>query len=150
LIGGIIIVGGIFGSIVVPGIFDKAMRRKLFIILDLAVAALMLFFLAETGKFIILARIDFVLGFFLMSALPIGLEMSAEIVGSALAGSASSFLWLFSQVGSVLFILFMDVVKSATESFYPHNPYYLSVILILIFDIIALLLCLLLRETIHK
>jgi len=150
LIGGIIIVGGIFGSIVIPGISDKAMRRKPFIILDLAVAALMLFFLAETGKFVILAATGFVLGFFLMSALPIGLEMSAEIVGPALAGSASSFLWLFSQVGSVLFILFMDVVKSATESFYPQNPYYLSVILILIFDIIALLLCLLLRETVHK
>ena len=64
--------------------------------------------------------------------------------------SSLSFLWLFSQVGSVLFILFMDVVKSAIESFYPHNSYYLSVIIILIFDIIALLLCLLLRENIHK
>ncbi|MEM3700973.1 MAG: MFS transporter [Candidatus Bathyarchaeia archaeon] len=147
LIGGIIIIGGIFGSMAIPGLSDKTAKRKTFIIMDLAVAAAMLFFLAETNNFLILAVVGFILGFFLMSALPIGLEMSAEIVGSALAGSASSFLWLFSQAGSVIFILFMDAVKSATESLYPSNPYYLSVISIFIFDIIALALCLLLRET---
>jgi hypothetical protein len=85
-----------------------------------------------------------------MSALPIGLEMSAEIVGSALAGSASSLLWLFSQAGSVIFIMVMDAIKSATMSAYPLNPYYLSVISILIFDIIALILCLMLREAKHE
>jgi hypothetical protein len=67
--------------------------------------------------------------------------MSAEIVGSALAGSASSFLWLFSQAGSVIFILFMDAIKSITGSFY------LSVISIFIFDLVALALCLALKET---
>ncbi|MEM2281472.1 MAG: MFS transporter [Candidatus Bathyarchaeia archaeon] len=147
LIGGIIIIGGIFGSLVIPGLSDKAARRKPFIIMDLAVAAIMLYLLAETSSFSILAVAGFVLGFFLMSALPVGLETAAEIVGSTLAGSASSFLWLFSQAGSVVFILFMDAVKSATEGLYPSNPYYLSVISIFIFDVIALILCLLLRET---
>ena len=147
LIGGIIIIGGIAGSVVIPGISDKIARRKPFIVLDLAVAAAMLFLLAESSEFLILAAVGFILGFFLMSALPIGLEMSAEIVGQALAGSASSFLWLFSQAGSVIFILFMDAVKSATEGLYPSNPYYLSVISIFIFDIIALMLCLMLKET---
>jgi len=147
LVGGVIIIGGIFGSFIIPAISDKVARRKPFIIIDLAVAAAALFLLAEVCDFIILTVIGFVLGFFLMSALPIGLEMSAEIVGSALAGSASSFLWLFSQAGSVVFILFMDAVKSATEHLYPTNPYYISVISILVFDIVALLLCLVLRET---
>ncbi|MEM1552317.1 MAG: MFS transporter [Candidatus Bathyarchaeia archaeon] len=147
LIGGVIIIGGIFGSLVIPGLSDRTARRKPFIIIDLAVAAAMLYLLAETSSFPILAAAGFILGFFLMSALPIGLEMSAEIVGSAVAGSASSFLWLFSQAGSVIFILFMDAVKSATESLYPSNPYYLSVMSIFIFDVIALMLCLLLRET---
>ncbi|MEM2947805.1 MAG: MFS transporter, partial [Candidatus Bathyarchaeia archaeon] len=147
LVGGIIIIGGIFGSLIIPGISDKTARRKPFIIVDLAVAAAALFLLAEVTDFSILAVVGFVLGFFLMSALPIGLEMSAEIVGSALAGSASSFLWLFSQAGSVVFILFMDAVRTATQSLYPTNPYYLSVISILIFNIIALLLCLALKET---
>lgn len=147
LIGGIIIIGGIFGSLIIPGLSDKTARRKPFIIMDLAVAAVMLYLFAEMSSFPILAVAGFILGFFLMSALPIGLEMSAEIVGSALAGSASSFLWLFSQAGSVIFILFRDAVKSATESLYSSNPYYLSVISIFVFDVIALMLCLLLGET---
>ncbi len=141
LIGGIIILGGIVGSLVIPGFSDKFAQRKPFIVVNLAVAAAMLFIFAEISDFLILAVAGFILGFFLMSALPIGLEMSAEIVGSALAGSASSFLWLFSQAGSVVFILFMDAIKSITGSFY------LSVILVFIFDLIALALCLALRET---
>lgn len=147
LIGGIIIVGGIFGSLVIPGLSDKVARRKPFILMDLAVAVVMLFFLAENTNFAFLTAVGFILGFFLMSALPIGLEMAAEIVGSTLAGSASSLLWLFSQAGSVVFILAMDAIKSATENLYPSNPYYMSVISILIFDIVALALCLMLKET---
>jgi sugar phosphate permease len=141
LIGGIIIIGGITGSLVIPGFSDKVARRKPFIVVDLAVAAAMLFIFAEISDFLILAVAGLILGFFFMSALPIGLEVSAEIVGSELAGSASSFLWLFSQAGSVVFILFMDAVKSITGSFY------LSIISIFIFDLIALALCLALKET---
>lgn len=146
LIGGIIIVGGIFGSLVVPGLSDKVARRKPFILVDLAIAVVMLFVLAESNNVKFLAAVGFILGFFLMSALPIGLEMAAEIVGATLAGSASSLLWLFSQAGSVVFILLMDAVKTATENLYPSNPYYLSVISILIFNIVALALCLILKE----
>jgi MFS family permease len=147
LIGGMIIVGGIFGSILIPGFSDKTARRKPFIAVDLAVAAVALYFFAETGNFPILAVMGFVLGFFLMSALPIGLEMSAEIVGPTLAGSASSFLWLFSQAGSVIFIFLMDAIKTAMEGLYPSNPYYFSVLFIFVLDVIALVLCLLLKET---
>lgn len=113
------------------------------------VAALILFLLAFGSEFIFLAAVGFILGFFL-SALPIGLEMSAELVGSAMAGSASSLLWLFSQAGSVIFIWGMDAVKSMTEELYPSNPYYMSIIFILVFDIVALALCLMPRETGRK
>jgi len=144
IIGGLIIVGGIIGSIVIPAISDKIMRRKPFAIINLAVAAPMLFLLAETSDFTFLAVAGFVLGFFLMSALPIGLEMSAEISGSFMAGSASSFLWLLGEVGSVAFILGMESIKSMTGSWYD------SVIIILILEIVALALCFFLTETGRK
>jgi len=44
----------------------------------------------------------------------------------------------------------MDAVKSMTEELYPSNPYYMSVIFILVFDIVAFALCLMLRETGRK
>ncbi len=79
-----------------------------------------------------------------MSALPIGLEMAAEISGSFMAGSASSFLWLLGEVGSVAFILGMESIKSMTGDWYD------SVIIILILEIVALALCFLLTETGRK
>jgi MFS family permease len=150
IIAGLMIVGGIIGSIIIPEISDKIMRRKPFAIIDLAVAALMLYVLAVAADYMLLLIASFILGFFLMSALPISLEMSAELVGSAMAGSASSLLWLFSQVGSVILILGMESVKSMTSNLYPENPWYLSIITILILDLVALALALLLKETGRK
>ena len=150
IIAGLMIVGGIIGSIVIPGISDKIMRRKPFAIIDLAVAALMLYILAVATDYVLLVATGLILGFFLMSALPIGLAMSAEISGPVMAGSASSLLWLFSQVGSVIFILSMESTKSLTSNLYPENPWYLSVILILILDVVALALCFMLKETGRK
>ncbi len=144
IIGGLIIVGGIIGSIVIPAISDKIMRRKPFAIINLAVAAPMLFLLVETTDFTFLGVAGFILGFFLMSALPIGLEMSAELSGSVMAGSASSFLWLLGEVGSVAFILGMESIKSMTGAWYD------SVIVLLILEIVALALCFLLTETGRK
>jgi MFS family permease len=148
IIAGLMIVGGIIGSIVIPEISDRIMRRKPFAIIDLAVAALMLYVLAVSTDFTLLVIASLILGFFLMSALPIGLEMSAELVGPVMAGSASSLLWLFSQVGSLILIVGMESLSN--ETLYPENPFYLSVILILILDLVALALCFMLRETGRK
>jgi len=147
VIAGLIIVGGIIGSIIIPGISDKIMRRKPFAIIDLAIAAFMLYIIAVGTDYTLLIVAGFILGFFLMSALPIGLEMSAEIIGPAMAGSASSLLWLFSQVGAVIFILGMESMKSMTGNLYPENPWYISIITILILDLVALTLSLMLKET---
>jgi len=144
IIAGLMIVGGIIGSIVIPGISDKIMRRKPFAIIDLAVAALMLYILAVATDFILLVATGLILGFFLMSALPIGLEMSAELAGPVMAGSASSLLWLFSQVGSVIFILGMESIKTMT------GDWYYSVISILILELVAFALCFALKETGRK
>ncbi|MFB0500931.1 MAG: MFS transporter [Candidatus Bathyarchaeia archaeon] len=148
IIAGLIIVGGIIGSIVVPEISDRIMRRKPFAIIGLGVAAFMLFYLAVGADYTLLLIASFILGFFLMPALPIGLEMSAELVGPVMAGSASSLLWLFSQVGSLVLIVGMESLSN--ETLYPENPFYLSVILILILDLVALALCFVLKETGRK
>jgi len=57
-------------------------------------------------------------------------------------------LWLFSQIGSVVLIVGMESLSN--ETLYPENPFYLSVILILILDLVALALCFMLRETGRK
>ena len=108
IVGGVFIVGGILGSIVIPVLSDRTARRKPFLVADLLLSAAALMVFVTGGGLVFHAISAFILGFFLMSALPVGLQVSAELVGASMAGTAASVLWLFSQVGSVLFIVLME------------------------------------------
>lgn len=118
--GGLLIVGGIMGSVAIPALSDRMKKIKPFILLDLAVGTIMLYFIGIIGAFSLLAGICFITGFFLMSALPLVLEISSRIAGSGMEGRASSLLWFFSQVGSVLLIAMVEPVKSLWGS-YQHS-----------------------------
>jgi MFS family permease len=85
LVGGVFIVGGIVRSMVIPALSDKTGRRKPFLVADLLVSAVALMVFVTGGSFIFLAISAFILGFFLMSALPIGLQVWAELVGTSMA-----------------------------------------------------------------
>ena len=69
--GGLLVIGGIIGSIVIPVISDKAKKIKPFVLLDLAIGTITLYILGVVGSFLLLAIICFITGFFLMSALPL-------------------------------------------------------------------------------
>jgi sugar phosphate permease len=93
------------------------------------------------GSFLFILACAFALGFFLMPSLPIGLQVSAELVGSSMAGTAASVLWFFSQIGSVVFIALMESVKTAFGSFQ------YSILVLVALDIAAALLCSRISET---
>jgi sugar phosphate permease len=93
------------------------------------------------GSFTFLLAGALVLGFFLMPSLPIGLQVPAELVGSSMAGTAASVLWLFSQIGSVVFIVLMESVKTTFGSFQ------YSIIVLVVLDLVAALLCSQVMET---
>ncbi len=141
IIGGVFIVGGIVGSIVIPALSDKTGRRKPFLIGELLVSAVALMIFFTGGSFMFLLAGAFMLGFFLMPSLPIGLQVSAELVGSSMAGTAASVLWLFSQIGSVAFIVLMESVKTTFGSFQ------YSILVLVVLDLVAALLCSQITET---
>ena len=141
IVGGLFIVGGIIGSIVIPALSDKTGRRKLFLVGDLLISAAALTVFATGGGFYFLVVGAFILGFFLMSSLPIGLQVSAELAGSSMAGTAASVLWLFSQIGSVVFIILMESVRAALGSFQ------YSILVLIALDVVAAVMCLLVTET---
>jgi len=76
-----------------------------------------------------------------MPSLPIGLQVSAELVGSSMAGTAASVLWLFSQIGSVLFIVLMESVKTKFGGFQ------YSILVLVVLDLVAAVLCSRITET---
>ena len=94
---------------------------------DLAIGAIMLYFLGIAESFLLVAIICFVIGFFLMSALPLVLEISSRIAGKGMEGRASSMLWFFSQLGSMVLIAAIEPVKSMFGS-YHHSLILIAVL----------------------
>jgi MFS family permease len=133
-IGGLMIIGGIIGSIIIPAVSDKINKLKIFVLINLAIGTFLLFIIGFYSDFLFLALVFFVMGFFLMSALPLVLEMSSRIAGPGIEGQASSLLWFFSQVGSVLLIIVVEPIKIV------WNSYYYSILLIVLLWTISLLL----------
>ena len=96
--GGMLIIGGIIGSIVIPSVSDKIKKIKPFVLMDLAVGTLTLYLLSVIKVFNLIAMLCFITGFFLMSALPLVLEISSRISGRGMEGRASSLLWFFPRL----------------------------------------------------
>ena len=134
LVGGVLIIGGIIGSILIPALSDKTKKIKPFVLLNLLLGTIMLFLLGLISSYMLLLIISFITGFFLMSALPLVLELSGKITGPGLEGRASSLLWFFSQVGSVVLIILIEPLE---EMF---NSYLYALILIGSLWIISLIL----------
>lgn len=113
--GGLMLIGGIIGAVIIPLLSDKLRRRKPFIILALAgllPSVLGLTFAADPR----LAMLSgFLLGFFLLSAGPIGFQYAAEITRPAPEGTSNSLLLVAGQVSGIVFILGMDAMKDKTS-----------------------------------
>jgi predicted MFS family arabinose efflux permease len=138
--GGLMILGGVIGSIAIPAVSDKLKKIKVFILVDLAIGTIAFYFIGIFKDFLLLAGICFILGFFLMSALPLVLQISNRIAGFGMEGRASSLLWFFSQVGSILLIAIIEPVKLIWDS------YFSSIILIVIVWTLAFFLFTIIKE----
>jgi predicted MFS family arabinose efflux permease len=132
--GGVMIVGGIIGSIAIPALSDKIKQIKPLVLMDLAVGTIAFYFITIVSNALLLILISFVIGFFLMSALPLVLEISNRISGAGMEGRASSLLWFFSQIGSIALIALIDPIRSIGGS------YFYSILLIVVLWAVAFVL----------
>jgi len=142
IIGGLMIVGGIIGALVMPLLSDRYRKRTPFMILALVGATLGLVGITyATGYWLLLAA-AFVLGFFLLSAGPIGFQYGAEVAYPAPEGTSNGLLLLVGQISGIVFIFGMDSFKS------PATGSMTSPLVVLIgLMVLSLLLCTRLRES---
>lgn len=110
--GGLMIVGGILGALVLPALSDRFGRRVPFLILAVGAAVLGLVGLTFATSYRLLLISAFVLGFFLLSAGPIGFQYGAEVTHPAPEGTSNGLLLLMGQISGIVFILAMDSFKS--------------------------------------
>jgi cyanate permease len=139
--GGLMILGGIIGALIIPILSDHYRRRTPFLILAVVGAMLGLFGVTYAQNFTVLLVSAAVLGFFLLSAGPVGFQYGAEITFPAPEGTSNGLLLMMGQISGIIFILGMDGFKSPQT-----GAMTLPLLALLVLMIVTLLVCTRLRE----
>jgi MFS family permease len=117
IISAILILSGIVGCIVIPMLSDKIMRRKPFLLLASAVGTVSIIALMVAKGYAANMVNGIFLGFFLISALPIMLTMSAEITGARFAGISVGYLQLLGNAAAVAIVPIMESMRGITGQY---------------------------------
>jgi predicted MFS family arabinose efflux permease len=117
LVGGAMILGGILGSVALPAWSDRVGRRRPFLVLCAAVALATLYPLGTGRSLPLLLTLGALHGFFLLPALALLIETSAQLAGAEAAGASSSLLLLAGNAGGVLVVLAVPLVRGGAGDF---------------------------------
>jgi predicted MFS family arabinose efflux permease len=137
LLGGLMIIGGILGSIAIPAFSDKYKTRKKPFVVSFIVSIALWFIVVMLHGPTLVGLALFPLGFFFMTTLPLGLEISAESVEKKFVGAANAVIYLFSQVGALLLIVLFE---SAANPWSWSSALIISGVLTLTASFLALLI----------
>jgi MFS family permease len=123
--------GGIAGAAILPALSDRSKRRVPYIILALAASTAGLLGITFATNYALLLAAAFIMGFFLLSAGPIGFQYGAEITYPAPEGTSNGLLLMVGQISGILFILGMDSFKNPTTGAMTTSLLVLSGLMIL-------------------
>ena len=105
IIGGVIVIGGIFGAGILSAISDKIHKRKIFLILAMAVSIPMTWVLPSIANYTTVLVLAFIFGFFLVSALPIALIFAAEVTYPVSEEASNGIMMTLGQVAGLLLLI---------------------------------------------
>jgi cyanate permease len=110
--GGLMILGGIFGAVLIPLLSDRSRKRVPYLLLAITGATVGLLGITFASSYAPLLLASFGFGFFLLSAGPVGFQYGAEITHPTPEGTSNGLLLLMGQISGILFIFGMDGFKS--------------------------------------
>jgi len=140
--GGLMVLAGVIGAVIIPLLSDHYRKRVPFLVLALAGAIVGLVGITYATSYWLLLASAFVLGFFLLSAGPVGFQYGAEITYPAPEGTSNGLLLMMGQISGIAFIFGMDMLKSpATGSMAT------SLVVLIGLMAVSLLACTRLRES---
>jgi len=121
LIGGLMLIGGILGASILPILSDKFRKRKVFLVICIAGMVPGVFGLTFAGNlasdpetiYAISLAASFVLGFFIMSAGPLGFQYAAEVSHPAPESTSQGMLLWVGQVTGLIFVAGMSVENNS-------------------------------------
>jgi cyanate permease len=117
-LGALMIAGGLVGAVVLPALSDKQHKRQRYLMIAFvgAIPGLLGLTFATSGTLLFTSAV--LMGFFLVSAMPIGMQYAAEITYPTPEGTSNGLIQLFGQ-GAVVFVYIMEAMKSSDGSFTP-------------------------------
>jgi predicted MFS family arabinose efflux permease len=113
--GGLLIVGGIVGSVAIPALSDLLRRRKPLVLASVLAAGLTLWPAVHSNVYSTVLIASALQGFCFLPAFALLLEMCSELAGEARAGAATSVLMLAGNAGGVLVIVAMALLKDGAS-----------------------------------
>lgn len=117
-LGALMLAGGVLGALLIPPFSDRQHKRTRYILLGFGLAIPWLLGLAFATEPWLLFVSAFGLGFFLVSANPIGMQYAAEITQPTPEGTSNGLIQLFGQA-SVVFVYIMEALKAPDGAFTP-------------------------------
>ena len=117
-LGALMIVGGLIGAVVIPSFSDKQQKRQRYLYVAFVGAIPGMVGLTFATSAWLLFTSAFVMGFFLVSAMPIAMQYAAEITNPTPEGTSNGLMQLFGQA-SVVFVYIMEALKTVDGSFTP-------------------------------
>jgi MFS family permease len=117
-VGALMLVGGVLGAVLIPPFSDRQHRRQRFILLGFLLSIPWLLGLTFATAAWMLYASAFLLGFFLVSTNPIGMQYAAEITHPTPEGTSNGLIQLFGQA-SVVFVYIMEALKTPDGAFTP-------------------------------
>lgn len=117
-LGALMLVGGVLGAVIIPPFSDKTRKRKIFLLFGFLLAVPGLIGLTFATQLWLLYVSAFAMGFFIVSASPIGMQYAAEITQPTPEGTSNGLIQLFGQA-SVVFVYIMEALRLPDGSFTP-------------------------------
>lgn len=117
-LGALMLVGGLLGAVIIPPFSDKQHKRQRYLMLGIVMAIPGLVGLAFAASLWLLYLSAFAMGFFLVSANPVGMQYAAEVTRPTPEGTSNGLIQLFGQL-SVVFVYIMEAMRTKDGSFTP-------------------------------
>jgi len=105
IVGGVMLIGGVFGAIVLPTISDKKRRRKPILVTCMILMLPGLVGLAVFNEFVPMMISAFIFGFFMMGVGPIGFQYGAEKSYPAPESTSQGLILMMGQISGIIFVI---------------------------------------------
>ena len=110
----VLIFSGMLGCLIIPIISDRLQRRKPFLLTASLLGAIGILIFVNRGSLLWSLIAGILIGFFLLSALPIMLTMSVEMTGTKTAGISAAYLQLLGNAAAVAIVPLMETIRGFT------------------------------------